>query len=398
LAIALDESDRTAFDGQAELLIALTPDADGQPWDWTGRLGAWLTARLQAKGPALPTRPRDGALAVADVAQRLFGAYRVEGGGVHLAGCQLTDHPFLRLTYAPQNGLPVRHVFVAPDGSPVDRSLIEALGLDRLAAIAQRPPRIDEPALHALQAAGRKLAAELNFGPREAEPIVAAIAWVRHAEGRLQFTIGSATAQLPFSGWASLLQPRPFQSRTSAASSFHVAATDDGRIEPADQIQACQESGRRVLRQELATCSVTGRRLLEEYTALCPVTGLPTARDAFSSCDHCLQMVSRAALAEGRCTACRHLAAVRKDDPRLIWVFGEHRGLESWGHWRLAETAEVYVAEAASWSKRLLLVVDKDTLDVERLATAWRWASHWADVPRSGYADVLGQPSRSARS
>ena len=33
LAVALDEPDRKTFDGQAELLVALSPTGDGQAWD-----------------------------------------------------------------------------------------------------------------------------------------------------------------------------------------------------------------------------------------------------------------------------------------------------------------------------------------------------------------------------
>ena len=37
---------------------------------------------------------------MSEIAAMLFPAYRVDNGHMHLAGCQLTDHPFLRLSFA----------------------------------------------------------------------------------------------------------------------------------------------------------------------------------------------------------------------------------------------------------------------------------------------------------
>ena len=78
-----------------------------------------------------------------------------------------------------------------------------------------------------------------------------------------------------------------------------------------------------------------------------------------------------------------------KDDPRIAWILGEHAGLDRWSRWQLAETRTVYVAQAARLLKRLLLVVDKETLAVHRLATAGRIASTWIDASAAEQADIL---------
>jgi hypothetical protein len=139
----------------------------------------------------------------------------------------------------------------------------------------------------------------------------------------------------------------------------------------------------------LVECSVTGKRVLPDFTEPCPVTGLPTLRQEFDDCTQCLQRVSKAALEDGVCTACRSLSKVSKDDPRLVWIFGEHPGLDKWNRWQLAETATVYIAQAASLMKRLLVVVDKETLAVRRVATATRLASNWVDAVDQSQIDLL---------
>ena len=173
--------------------------------------------------------------------------------------------------------------------------------------------------------------------PRPSTPWRLLLAWVKHASGHLDFEIGETTVSLPFSGWAKLLQAQPYTSPQSGASSFHLAATDDGRIDTFDQIAPCQQSGRRVLRQELVTCSVTNKHVLEEFTETCPVTGQPCLTEQFATCPTCQQKVGQLALAEGDCTACRQMSKIKKDDPRLVWIFGEHPGLDRWNHWQLSE-------------------------------------------------------------
>ncbi|RIK73751.1 MAG: hypothetical protein DCC67_17510 [Planctomycetota bacterium] len=388
LLIDLAEPDRPAFDGQAQLRVALGPDVSPpqESLALDGRFGRWLAARLQSSGAALHARPRMQPMAVNEISARLFPAYEVENGQIHLAGCQLTDHPFLRLSFAADEGdWSVRHVYVSPDGAPLADELVARLGLDDLEPIRRHAPRLDDAALRSLVAAGRRIAAKPSAdddpGPAIVEPLVAAVIWVRHAQGTLQFTIGRRIAHLPFSAWASLLTPPPFIAPHSGASTYRLAATDDGRIDAADEIAVCEQSGQRVLRQELVQCSVTGKRVLGELTAVCPVSGRPALRSTFVACTVCRQRVSSGVMEGGACQACRSLSSCSKDDPRLVWIFTEHPGLDRWKNWELAETATSYIAQAAGLWKRLLIVVDKETLAIRRLATADRLSKTWIDAP-----------------
>jgi len=396
--VQLSEEDRTAFDGQAEIRLPL--DSSGsqearESLDWDGRFGLWLRERLRAGEPTLHVRPREQPVAVRDLSDRLLSAYRVDGGQVHLAGCQLTDYSFLRLSFAAaDNGRPnLRHVFVAHDGSSVSNHLVENLCLDQLDRIENQRPRIDAATLTTLIAAGHHAAAKTstlrNPAATVVEPVLLSVIWVKHASGQLQFTIGDSSCVLPFSGWAKLIQAQPFVAEQSGASTFHLAATDDGRIDAYHEIATCDRSGRRVLREDLVICSVTGKNVLAEFTRICPVSGRPALDTEFTSCSVCRQPVSKAVLDAAGCGACRGLVRVKKDDPRIVWICGEHPGLDRWSTWRLAETQHVYIAQASSWLKRLLVVVDKETLAVRHLATAGRLAAGWTHVAEAAQAELL---------
>ena len=394
----LAESDRSAFGGQSELQIALQDSAaNGQTEsvDFKSGLGDWLLKRLRAKGPAANVRPSEQPIAVNDISSRLFSAYQVEGGQIHLGGCQLVDYPFLRLSFAAQDeGQPcVRHLFVAHEGSTVSDEQARDLGLTSVEPITKSPPRIDNTSFDALISSGRRIAAESSTSrdpsASTVDPIAIAVVWVKHASGQLQFTIGETTVSLPFSGWARLIEAQPFVGNRSGKITSHLAATDEGEIDAFEEITTCEQSGRRVLRQDLVECSVSGKHMLEEFTEVCPVSGKPAHVEQFSTCSVCQQNVSKSVLEQGVCSACRQMTKTKKDDPRLVWIFGEHAGLDRWKRWQLAETQSVYIAQASSLMKRLLVVVDKETLAVDYLATSTKFASTWIAVEDEARAEIL---------
>ena len=394
VTLQLDDGQESAPDEVSTTALATEPidSANGNAGEsarWDSRFGRWLAQRLRTAGPALHDRPTGEPLSVNDIMARMFGAYDVESGNTHLAGCELTDHPFVRLSFVASDQCRVNHVYVAPDGSSVNDELVRNLGLDQVEPIADSPPRLSDSALRALVAAGRRIAAkqssDRNPDASVAEPLAATVIWIRHVDGHLQFTVGEASATHDFSGWAKLLTPQPFVAPGSGASTFRLSATDDGRIDATEEIAVCEQSGRRVLRQELVECIVTGQHVLPEYAETCSVMGGPALLSEFAECPHCRQRVSLAAFEGpgdtiGPCQACRQLVKIRKDDPRLVWLLGEHPGLDRWNRWQLAETATVYIAQAASLTRRLLAVVDKETLAVRYLATGGLMNSGWAEL------------------
>jgi hypothetical protein len=55
----------------------------------------------------------------------------------------------------------------------------------------------------------------------------------------------------------------------------------------------------------------------------------------------------------------------------------------------MSETSRVYVLVATGWLKRLLVVVDKETLELRHMATGSRLSHRWAAVEPAQFAYVL---------
>ena len=205
----------------------------------------------------------------------------------------------------------------------------------------------------------------------------------------MRFTIGSEFVELPFADWACRLKVPAWICPHSGQATFHLAATDDGRIVAAEEIATCEKTNQRMLRSELVTCSVTGRQISSELAEICPVIQRPVLADKMTACPTCLLRVSPAAIVDTGCKACNKLTAIRKSDPRMCLVLGEHPGLDRWRRWRLAETPQAYVLEARRLMRRLLVVVDKQNLQTIRLATRSRFRSEWIDVPSQQFREFL---------
>ena len=62
-------------------------------------------------------------------------------------------------------------------------------------------------------------------------------------------------------------------------------------------------------------------------------------------------------------------------------LLGEHANLDRWARWRIAETDQVYVLTSSAIFRRLLVVVDKETLELVRIAMSNRFSSRWVDAP-----------------
>ena len=311
LTVELAEPDRHAFDGQSEVLLALSPpqeEGGGEADEWN-RSFDWLVEKLSAGQDAPNAMPVDQPASVNDIVPGLFAAYQIEGGQAHLGGCQLIDEPFLRLSYLDAEGQSLRHVFVGSDGSPVDYETVRLLGLDQTEwCVDRRPPRLDRAVLDALLAAGKRAAqlhaAEKKPAATAAEPRLVSVLWVKRAVGHIEFTIGGSNASQPFEGWTRTLQPTPFVGPYSGLSGYHVAATDAGEIDVAEAIDTCQRSGERALISDLVECPATGERVHRRFTRRCPVSGEECVEEAFAVCPSCRQEVASPALGGDACDAC----------------------------------------------------------------------------------------------
>jgi hypothetical protein len=323
---------------------------------------------------------------VHQIAERLFPAYTFDGGRMHLAGCKLEDRLFLRLRFGTGEG--AVEVYLDADGRPVPREQIDSLHLAEPVPL-EEPRPVDPALLVRLVALGSEEATSLDDARADHEPDVLVI-WGKHTEGKIRFTAGEESADLAFAGWTTLLAPPPFVCPRSGRETFRLALTDDGRIAAAEAVEACQETGRRMLADELATCSATGRRAAAELLETCPVSGEPVLRREMIPCRTCAERVSPAVIDDGACAACRGLEPVDTSDGRLAGLLEKHPGLADWPKWRMAETRTALIFVASGWVRRMVVVADKESLEVKRVATGRRLASGWAEVPAERHGEVLG--------
>jgi hypothetical protein len=225
--------------------------------------------------------------------------------------------------------------------------------------------------------------------------LLTTVIWCKYARGKLLFEVEDNRAELAFDGWAQLLvdgrvKPPPFCCPETRRASYRVTSTDDGRVTVAEAIGICDETQRRTLVTDLEACSATGRRVLPDLLATCPVTGQRVLQTAMIPCTMCQQSVGPQAIEDGRCEACRSLRPLQAGDTQLAALLEKYPALASRSAWRMSQTGPVSVFTSTSLLKRLLVVVDHESLDILRLAQGLRLSSGWTDLPSSEWKQVLG--------
>lgn len=322
--------------------------------------------------------PAGVALSVQPIAGKLFAAYQVDGGHIQLAGCQLEDH--LVCLAAWSDGTTSQHT---AHGEQLPEALLARLGVD---ALDHRQNADD----FSVDDAAWALTAICSLAERSESALRrVTLVQCRHANGKVRFTIGNVSADLPFSGWTSDFTPPPFVCPHTGTATFHVAATDDGRIAAAEQIVACHHTGRRLLKSELSLCAVSGHFVLPQYAVVCPVTKETVEQTRLVECETCRQLVSPHAIEHGQCAACRNLESVEINDSRMATLLAEYPGLRGWRNWHLAETADVLIVEASGIWQGLLAVFDRQTHHCRHLATKTRLANVWKAQSAEAIRDLL---------
>jgi hypothetical protein len=366
-------------------------------------LTRWLFEELRGVARPMQAAAAHQPVSVHELTDPLFTQYSIEGGHIHLSGCSLEDRPFLRLSFL-QARLPagepqVVHCFGTGDGELLDPRMIADLELDQLVPWAGRIPRLDSDVLRQwIDVTRRRF--ETRAATGEWSLLAATLVWCKHAEGKLSFSIGAKSVDVAFAGWGRLLAdrrvlPPPYACPLCGRNSYRLAATEDGRITVAEGIAICEESSRRVLVDELERCAETGRRVLPEYLQTCPVTGRRVLASVLQPCSMCQQRVCPKVLEgkvlEGeRCTACRHVLPTTKTDPRMARILDAYPKLDRWRSWKMAETRKVQVLVGMSTLRRLLVVLDKQTLDILHVASRSRLSSRWTTATDMQRAEWVG--------
>lgn len=399
--LRLKEPERGAFGGAEAVRFCLAASPDCSDAGESAAPGStfmqWVAGRIDQAGGILHAAPVGQPVSVHELTGALFSAYEVAGGAVRLVGCTLHDQPFVRLTLLvtggqPGNGPQVVHRFFTTQGEPVIDELRRDLHLDRVGPFSGHPPKTSPGEIGDWIAAARKTLERDSAAVGEVQ--AATIVWCKHAAGKLSFEIGENSVETTFRGLAQLIadgkiEPPAYECPQTGVGSHRLAATDDGRITAAEAIGVCSQSGKRVFATELETCAATQAVALSEYLVECPVSGSRVLRSALVECPTCGQLVSPAVMDAASCSACRSLTAVSKDDPRMARVLGEYPRLDAWGKWRIAETSSVYILRAGTLLRKLLAVVDKQSLEVLRLATAGRFSRTWIEAAPRQRSEML---------
>jgi len=338
------------------------------------------------------TTIRDQPVGVHELTPRLFAAYNLDGGRIHLGGCTLEDRPFLQRVTSTENLPDETHVgeLCQLDGTEVDAETIEQLHLGELATLEEPPESAASQLVKAAEVASQAIAtAGQNVGD-------AKVVWCKYATGKLTFTFGDESIDQSFAAWASAIahgdyRPPPVVCPATGEETYHLTSTSDGRIVAQDAIATCSESRKKVLRDELVICAATGQSVLDEYLVACPVSSERVVESALIRCKQCRQEVSPQTLRSGSCAACRQLKSISAEDPRLVRILGEYQRLDRWRNWRLAETSTVYVLTATTLFRQLLLVVEKQTLTMKVVATKARLFGQFTDVPAFERSEIASQ-------
>jgi hypothetical protein len=393
----------------------------------------WLIRQLQADTEPSHAAPRQDVAEAGDLEQALAKAFSFPEGRIRLEECRMEARPVLRLAYQfsgdaqdseqdrcsdaacseeeaagllrgddcrrLDDDLPrtkFRFAHFLPDNVPLDDELTDGLGLND--DVGRDVPLGATPADWQRWVDAARQVAQLHCQSLAggAEFVSASIVWCNYAEGCLVADVEGQPQRvtLPFSGWARQLShgkllPEPFVCPLSGAESRQLELSEDGQIVARESLATCEVSGRRVAKEALLACEATGKRALAEFFAKCPVSGQQVLDECRKACCDCHQLVSPNCLDHDRCSACRELVPVSKDDPRMALVLGEHPKLDRWNRWKLSETETTYVLTTTGWLRCLLFVLQKDTLELQYLASAGRFRGTWSEMPRELHSEII---------
>ncbi|MBN2294287.1 MAG: hypothetical protein JXM70_17800 [Pirellulales bacterium] len=333
--------------------------------------------------------PNDQLTSVHQVADRMFPAYTIDEGHAYMAGCTLDNRLFMRVAVNLADG--TKYFFLDSSARRLDNAVVTKLGLENNFKLERSPERAETDIARLAEIAQRMVKDEFgDLAGSGAKPQVELAAmWCKYAQGKLRFSIGERSVDLPFADWAATLVPPPFICPYTGAKTFHLSATSDGRIVAAEQIATCDQSGLRLLREDLVICTVSGKLVSRDLTEVCPVTDEYVLSEEMVECESCRQRVSPKSVESNRCSACRQPQRAAKDDPRLTRLLDAHPQARNWRKWTVAETANVLIFNGSGLLKRIRLVLDKDTLKPKHLAVGSRFSPAWTAIESERLDEVL---------
>lgn len=360
------------------------PDASGEDsLEPDGQLFQRALTALEEERRVLHLSPVEQAVRVTSISDKVLAAYTVDGGQKRLAGCTIEDRPVLRMTYWNEGQLD--HFHYLADGARVDEELETGLHLDQVLPHERQREwgTIDEFVYRWIENARQEIGRE-GF-------LSAGLVWCKYAIGKVELSVGTAAVQVPFEGWSTLiadgvLTAPPYVCPETGVRSYHLAADDEGYLTAREALARCEDTGRCLLATRMTTCPDTKITALDQFFEPCAATGERVHHSAISTCSVCRQNVRINQLYHQTCPTCRSLKPIRKVDPVMARLLGEYPQLDRWKKWKLAESQSCYVLMGTKWVQRILLVIRRDDLQIQRAAKGSRFSRSWDDVDFSELA------------
>lgn len=340
-------------------------------------LGLFSLINEKSEPPNL--RPCSQPLAVHEITESLFAAYCLDNGKLHVAGCQLKDIPFWRMTTLAEstdNAPPtlVHHFFDA-SGQQIDEELINNLELDQTISCEEIPYRVDEKVL----SIRNQLMDQTSVG-------AVSLVWVRHASGLLRFEFGEESVDTEFQGWIKTLKPPAAICPQTGVETYHLSTTDDGRIIAAEQIAICEVSGKRYPADELESCAETGKRVTPELLTTFVFTGERILKSEMRQCDRCKTWVPASRLSRTGCLVCDSAKCLAELPVPPAELFADFPKLAK-QKWLVSESEDKTILVNEGWFRRRVAIVDNLTRKLVYLAEASRLSSVWRPIVNHGYGE-----------
>ena len=343
--------------------------------------------------PELPhLAPNDQPQNVPQLTEALFAPYQVAGGKVQLGGCQIEDRPILRVTQLSSDATQpnCQHHYYWDNNKQLSTSEIEELGLRSVEPVELRLTKAQKEQTNSLKQSHH----QNRSSDTEQSVSVATVLWCKHVSGKIDLCVEENCVSVPFDTWARPLakglQTMPaYECPYTGQQSYHIASTDAGKITVTKAIESCEQSGRKLLKTELQTCCVSNQRISQDLLITCAASGDYLLSEHALSCDLCQQLVAPQNLKKQRCSHCRSLENISKDDPLMARILDTYPRFDAWSSWKLAESSTLYILVGRSLFRKYLAVLNTETLEPIRLASRNRFIGNWEDLPEVEARKIL---------
>jgi len=356
----------------------------------TSPLFRWMRKQLNAIGPALHSAPLRQPVSLHELEPLIVSQFTLDGVTAKITDFRLQDRPLMRLTFS-ATGDVLRHRYFDGEGAEISGERLSVMQIEDLAPQVKWTSRLSDGRLSEWIDRCLKSAESDS-----ADCLAAVVVWCKWAQGRVTFSARRQSVSHPFADWAQSLVSQQhgapaYACPLSELSSYHLAVDDQGRILPAEGIGVCSVSGKRVLQSELRRCEASGAMALPEHLETCPLSDRSVLSSQMLKCRATGLRVFQQATRAGVCEPCSQMQTLDSEDARIARLLDRYPPLTAWNNWRGAESGRLFFATAHRSLKKLLLVVNTESMETLGAGTGMRWGPGWKPVPADQCASIFSE-------